>query len=67
MREQEEPGITAGGLLCGPQEVPFPESAKTIRVVQEGQVDISVGYGGTLQMLVGRWVGMCLSSKVWTF
>lgn len=46
-------------------EVPFPESAKTIRVVQEGQ-DVSVGYGGTLQMLVGRWVGMCLSSKVWT-
>lgn len=47
-------------------EVPFPESTKTIRVVQESQVDISVGYGGTLQMLVDRWVGMCLSSKVWT-
>ena len=24
-------------------------------------MDISVGYGGALQVLVGRWVGMCLN------
>lgn len=46
VRETEEPGMTAGILLCGPGlgAVAFPESGKTVRVVSEGWVEISVLY-----------------------
>lgn len=53
---------------CGPGlgVVPLPELGKTVRVVTEGWVDISFRYGGTLRVLVGTWVGICLERMVWT-